>query len=73
MEDPPNSIRRLADRLDRDVHDVHGDLHLLAEYRIVHFREDGRAKQPYVPYETVRIEVEFGNRSTGGPETHAPA
>jgi predicted transcriptional regulator len=60
MEHPPESIRALADRLDRDVHDVHDDLHLLAEYDIVHFEEAGRAKQPYVPYDTVRIEVEFG-------------
>jgi predicted transcriptional regulator len=60
MEQPPESIRALAGRLDRDVHDVHDDLHLLAEYGIVHFEEDGRAKKPYVPYDTVRIEVEFG-------------
>lgn len=60
MDQPPESIRALADRLDRDVHDVHDDLHLLAEYDIVHFEEDGRAKKPYVPYDTVRIEVEFG-------------
>ncbi|GAB3330585.1 hypothetical protein GCM10027355_36820 [Haloplanus salinarum] len=60
MEDPPESIRALANRLDRDVHDVHDDLHLLAEYDIIHFEEDGRAKKPYVPYDTVRIEVEFG-------------
>jgi predicted transcriptional regulator len=42
------------------VHDVHDDLHLLAEYDVIHFEEDGRAKKPYVPYDTVRIEVEFG-------------
>ena len=60
MEPPPESIRALADRLDRDVHDVHDDLHLLAEYDIIHFEENGRAKKPYVPYDTVRIEVEFG-------------
>ena len=60
MEQPPESIRALAGRLDRDVHDVHDDLHLLAEYGIVHFEEDGRTKKPYVPYDTVRIEVEFG-------------
>ena len=60
IEDPPESIRALADRLDRDVHDVHDDLYLLAEYGIIHFEEDGRAKKPYVPYDTVRIEVEFG-------------
>lgn len=71
MEDPPESIRALADRLDRDVHDVHTDLHLLAEYRIIHFREAGRAKQPYVPYDTVRIEVEFSTSSSEGSETPA--
>jgi len=60
MEQRPESIRDLAGRLDRDVHDVHSDLHLLAEYEIVHFEENGRAKRPYVPYDTVRIEVEFG-------------
>ena len=60
MERPPESIRALADRLDRDVHDVHDDLHLLAEYDVIHFEENGRAKKPYIPYDTVRIEVEFG-------------
>lgn len=60
MEQPPASMRALADRLDRDVHDVHSDLHLLAEYDIIHFETDGRAKKPYVPYDTVRVEVEFG-------------
>lgn len=60
MDHPPESIRALASRLDRDVHDVHDDLYLLAEYDIVHFETNGRAKQPYVPYDTVRIEVVFG-------------
>ncbi|GAA0723815.1 putative transcriptional regulator [Halorubrum trapanicum] len=60
MERPPESIRALADRLGRDVHTVHDDLSLLADYDIVHFEADGRAKRPSVPYETVRIEVEFG-------------
>ena len=69
MEHPPESIRALADRLDRDVHDVHDDLHLLAEYDIVYFEEEGRAKKPYVPYETVRIEVEFGLPRGEGSES----
>ncbi len=60
MAEPPESIRALAYRLGRDVRDVHDDLSLLAGYRIVHFCEAGRAKQPFVPYETVRTEVEFG-------------
>ena len=71
MEQPPDSIRALADRLDRDVHDVHDDLHLLAEHEIIHFEEDGRAKKPYVPYETVRVEVEFGLPRGDGPESPA--
>lgn len=73
MEEPPDSMRDLADRLDRDIHDVHTDLHLLADYRIIYFREDGRAKKPYVPYETVRIEVEFGKPSGRGSESSASA
>jgi predicted transcriptional regulator len=73
MEQPPESIRALADRLDRDVHDVHDDLHLLAEYDIIHFEEDGRAKKPYVPYDTVRIEVEFGLPRGKGSESAASA
>ena len=48
MDHSPESIRALADRLDRDVHDVHDDLYFLAEYDIIHFEEDGRAKKPYV-------------------------
>jgi hypothetical protein len=31
-----------------------------SEYRIVHFEARGGAKRPFVPYETVRIEVELG-------------
>lgn len=73
MDDPPESIRALAARLDRDVHDVHDDLHLLADYEIIHFREEGRAKQPYVPYETVRVEVEFGTPSEEHSESPASA
>jgi len=73
MEHPPESIRGLADRLDRDVHDVHDDLYLLAEYDIVHFEEDGRAKKPHVPYDRVRIEVEFGQPRGDGSESPASA
>ena len=73
METPPASIRALADRLDRDVHDVHDDLHLLAEYDIIYFEENGRAKKPYVPYDTVRLEVEFGHPRGDGSESTASA
>ncbi|WP_458294527.1 HVO_A0114 family putative DNA-binding protein [Aeromonas veronii] len=33
------SIRTLADHLERDVNDVHNDLHSLIEYGIIHFAE----------------------------------
>jgi predicted transcriptional regulator len=65
MAHPPLSIRALCDRRDRDVHD---DLHLLTEYEVIHFETDGRPKQPYVPYDTVRIEVEFGHEDPPTPE-----
>jgi predicted transcriptional regulator len=71
MQRPPESIRALADRLGRDVHDVHDDLHLLTVYGIVYFEEHGRAKQPYVPCDTVRIEVEFGRPRRQGSESPA--
>ena len=73
MAQSPESIRGLADRLDRDVHDIHDDLHLLAEYDIVHFEADGRAKRPFVPYDTVRIEVEFGLPREDGAASGASA
>jgi predicted transcriptional regulator len=72
MAHPPESIRALFDRLDHDVHEVHDDLHLLAEYEVIHFEADGRAKQPYVPYETVRIEVEFGQEEPPTTEPESP-
>ncbi|MFB1066719.1 transcriptional regulator [Natrinema sp. H-ect4] len=59
MDAPADSIRALADRLDRDIRQVHDDVQTLHEYRIVHFREAGGAKQPFVPYDTVKIEVEL--------------
>lgn len=57
MTDRPESIRALADRLDRDVKTVHDDLSVLAEYDVVHFEQDGRAKRPVVPYETIEVRL----------------
>ena len=59
MERPPDSIRNVATRLDRNVSDVHSDLQLLAEYSVVEFEEAGRAKRPVVPYDAIRVEVEL--------------
>lgn len=59
MDDPAESIRALAERLDRDVRQVHDDLQILTKYRIVHLREESGAKKPHIPYDTVKIEVEL--------------
>lgn len=59
MTDPPESIRGLADRLGRDVKSVHDDLGVLADYDIVHFEQAGRAKRPFVPYDTIEVSLEI--------------
>ena len=66
LEGSADSIRDLADRLDRDVRQVHDDVDLLNEYGIVRFHEDGTAKGPFIPYETISIEVEL-SKPTGEP------
>lgn len=73
MEAPASSIRALADRLERDVRQVHDDVTLLAEYRIVHLRESGGAKQAVVPYDTVTIEVELSTASDADAEEPSTA
>lgn len=73
MDAPADSIRDLADRLDRDIRQVHDDVQTLTEYRIVHFREEGGAKQPYVPYDTVKIEVELTKSLGDSSESPASA
>lgn len=59
MTERPDSIRQLAERLDRDVKTVHDDLQVLAEYDIVHFEQSGRAKQPFVPYDSIEVSLEI--------------
>ncbi|KZN25299.1 hypothetical protein A4G99_01955 [Haladaptatus sp. R4] len=63
--DPPMSLRRLAERLDRNPSEVVADVNLLAEYGIVYFREEGRAKAPFVPYEKITIEVDMLSAGSG--------
>lgn len=71
MTQRPDSIRQLAARVDRDVKSVHGDLQILAEYDIVHFEQAGRAKRPFVPYDSIEISLEI---STSKPaDDAAPA
>jgi predicted transcriptional regulator len=62
MTDSPESIQALADALDRNYADVHGDVQVLAEHHIVYFDTDGRGKCPVIPYDRVRVNIEV----TGG-------
>lgn len=59
MTEQPDSIRQLADRVDRDVKTVHDDLQVLAEYDIVQFEQAGQAKRPFVPYDTIKVSLEI--------------
>jgi predicted transcriptional regulator len=59
MTKQPDSIRQLAERLDRDVKTVHDDLQILTEYDIVHFQQAGRAKRPFVPYDSIEVSLEI--------------
>lgn len=70
-EKRPDSIRQLAQRLDRDVKTVHDDLQILADYDILHFEQAGRAKRPFVPYDSIEISLEIP--STNSADDAAPA
>lgn len=72
MEDPPESIRALADRLDRNVSDVHEDVTMLADHDIIHLETVGRAKRPTVPYGEIRIEVRLSPPEGEGGSTAEP-
>jgi len=58
MTAPPDSISDLAERLDRNYSEIHGDVEVLADHDIVYFDTDGRAKKPVIPYERVRVDIE---------------
>ncbi|MGB9961570.1 transcriptional regulator [Halobacterium sp. MBLA0001] len=64
MADRPDSIRQLAERLDRDVKSVHDDLQVLADYDIVHFEQAGRAKRPFVPYDSIEVSLEISTSTS---------
>ena len=57
MIERPDSIRQLTERLNRDVKSIHDDLQVLADYDIVHFEQAGRAKRPFVPYDTIEVNL----------------
>ncbi|MDY7082420.1 MAG: transcriptional regulator [Halobacteria archaeon] len=63
MLEEPDSIRNLADIVDRGLREVHEDVQMLAEKGIVEFEEEGRAKKPRIPYDNIRIEVDLPRKA----------
>lgn len=59
MENPPGSIRELAENLDRGLREVHEDVKLMENYGIIQIEEDGNTKKPRIPYERVHIEIDL--------------
>jgi predicted transcriptional regulator len=59
----PSSIRETARLVERDVHQVHDDLHELEQMNLVDFEQEGRAKRPTVWYDDVEIELPVSNQS----------
>ena len=58
MDSQPESIKQLADRLERGTRQVHDDVHLLEEFGIVHLEDgEGRARKPTIPYDRIEIDV----------------
>ena len=65
-----DSIAGLATALDRNYRTVHEDVTLLADCGLVFVIEAGQAKQPYVPYDRIHLDVEFAG---GTPDEATPA
>lgn len=67
-DDPPDSISALATRLGRAYAVVHEDVEILAEHDVIKFRTGPRgAKQPYVPYDTIRVDIPLVGASVTAP------
>lgn len=73
MEESPESIRQLADRLERNVSDVHEDVTLFEEYGIIELEQNGRAKRPVVPYDEIEIAVTLSLPSGSDSNERSPA
>jgi len=66
MTEEVESIRALAEVLDRNPSEVHDDVHTLEGYGVVELREKGRAKKPVVPYDEVDINVSLSRENAVG-------
>lgn len=56
MNEKPESITQLAEKLDRDRKEVHQDLKLLEKNKIIFFKKQGRKKKPVMPYKDIKVD-----------------
>ncbi len=55
----PESIRDLARKLERGKGEVHDDLDVLEQYGIIYYKQAGQAKQPFIPYDEIDIDIKI--------------
>ena len=67
----PNSIKELAEKTGRDFKNVYNDLKVLSAIGLVEFREEGRSRRPYLPYDKVKFV--FAKESVGIEELSVSA
>lgn len=71
-EQEPTSIRETAEVVGRDVKDVHQNLTELEALDLIEFEQEGRAKQPIVPFDEIHLDIDLsGDHESGG--NHAVA
>jgi len=66
MREEVESIRELAEVLDRNPSEVHADVHTLEEYGVVELRDRGHATKPVVPYDDIEVNVSLSRENALG-------
>lgn len=51
----PGSVKELSKITDRGLSEVHQDLKVLEDNKIVYFEKDGRKKSPVIPYDDIEV------------------
>lgn len=51
----PGSVKELAEITERGLSEVHQDLKVLEQNKIIYFEKDGRKKKPVMPYDDIEV------------------
>jgi predicted transcriptional regulator len=57
-EHEPESMRQVAELVDRDYRDVHRNLTELEALNVVEFVDEGRSRRPVVRYDDIEIDID---------------